>query len=793
MMRIDEATRDEATRPSCICCGPASVQQRCLPRYLTQKAGQDDTDGCTTNPIRVYCENKDCELPPQNFTCMMEFLRIIRASKSVPKMLYESDLFLKHAIPLYQLYRSGTTPSSDIYIPHCIGCSLSAAIEDGTKVSLKNVPRPLPLPQPATIHAESTSDNVIPPTDLIEPDEYDEECDNNNYVNENVVIDGMSALDWQQSNNTVELADDDSTNYEEDSRIGNDASYEEEDSYADDSYADGCPDDAGGPILPAKRKRKDRESRKESVATAAKAMNNIQPANKGGDHMNYLKKYYKADLAPPHFRKLKRDAIDVARKARMTGDVLGDDLVGAIVMPEFGCILPSSAMNERLHVDIHGMAKSPHDGTPPSAHMVLTEENVKELRAYMKEKNLQLKFFESNDFEKVVVDDVEMPENPDLKRSWRVDRLKLDQIVKVKESAADNGRVRIPPEVLATYRFMSTMRVRKDADMVMVTGDYCLEEKTDEMQLHTRQKLLCLRIQSLVTSSISDEVVESLYTNLLPRSGRKSRDVTRTSGSNGKVNSQSHKNFLYVLHTNDSLLPNKGGACLIIPHNKYYIVVYRKHNPKEGKAAIAITTYAPPQPGGAFTVHGNAIDYFPILGEFAYVKMMATLVLKRLNEKLDSSGMPMVAAGPIEHEMLNVEYARNVFEITGGSYRAFCKAFMSVNSMSLVAHPVGQHYDYFNKGGESLENKILFVVPSIKYSLGRGGSFIGRQFVFALLDWKYESLTHRRFYVTHADDMGMGPVQPRNAQQLLTEYFTTQPNGEQWRRQFDMFRMSRNR
>ena len=141
-------------------------------------------------------------------------------------------------------------------------------------------------------------------------------------------------------------------------------SYEEE-----DSYADGFPDDADGPILPAKRKRKDHESRKESVATAAKAMNNIQPANKGGDHMNYLKKYYKADLSPPPFRKLKCDAINAARKAKMTGDVLGDDLVGAIVMPEFGCILPSNATNARLYVDIHGMAKSPHDGTPPSGHI----------------------------------------------------------------------------------------------------------------------------------------------------------------------------------------------------------------------------------------------------------------------------------------------------------------------------------------------------------------------------------------------------------------------------------------
>jgi hypothetical protein len=112
--------------------------------------------------------------------------------------------------------------------------------------------------------------------------------------------------------------------------------------------------------------------------------------------------------------------------------------------------------------------------------------------------------------------------------------------------------------------------------------------------------------------------------------------------------------------------------------------------------------------------------------------------------------------------------------------------------MTLVAHPVGQHFDHFHLGGESLENKILFVVPSIKNSLGRGGSFIGRQFVFALLDWQKKSLSARQFYVTHADDMGIGPVQSRNAQQLLNSFFSNHPNGDQWREQYNLFIQSQN-
>ena len=120
----------------------------------------------------------------------------------------------------------------------------------------------------------------------------------------------------------------------------------------------------------------------------------------------------------------------------------------------------------------------------------------------------------------------------------------------------------------------------------------------------------------------------------------------------------------------------------------------RKRNPKEGETTIAITTpYAPPQPGGAFSLHGNAVDYYPIIAEFAYVKMVATLLLRRMNEINVFSDKPIVAQGPIENEMMNIEYARRVFELTGGSYRAFCKAHMSVNSMTLVAHPVGQHFE----------------------------------------------------------------------------------------------------
>jgi len=218
------------------------------------------------------------------------------------------------------------------------------------------------------------------------------------------------------------------------------------------------------------------------------------------------------------------------------------------------------------------------------------------------------------------------------------------------------------------------------------------------------------------------------------------------------------------------------GACLIIPHKKFYYIFYTKHKPKEGKHPIGVTTYAPPKPGGSFVINGNALDAWPVLGDFAYVKMLVTLILHRLNEEFLSKNKTQVGWGPIAYELKNVDYARKFFSRTG-SFKAFVKAFMNVNSMSLVAYPVGLHHDHFNAGGESLENKITFVLKDCNGLMGRGGSLFNNQCVFALLDWQYEKRSARRFYVTHAEEMGLGAPLSQGAPKILQDYFTTNVNG----------------
>jgi hypothetical protein len=139
--------------------------------------------------------------------------------------------------------------------------------------------------------------------------------------------------------------------------------------------------------------------------------------------------------------------------------------------------------------------------------------------------------------------------------------------------------------------------------------------------------------------------------------------------------------------------------------------------------------------------------YFKIIGEFGYLKMVVTLLLQTMNEQcLDILEHP-VCKGPINSEMRNIDYARCAFQ-TNKSFASLCKAFILVNSMTLICWPVGQHNDHFSKNVESLENKILFVVPSENRNNGRGGSLIGSQFVFALLDWR-SKLVKKKDFMSH--------------------------------------------
>ena len=533
--------------------------------------------------------------------------------------------------------------------------------------------------------------------------------------------------------------------------------------------------------------------KKKNAIKQQQAIHKALPQDKSKDVMGHLSKYNTiSELKPMDVKKevrrqkkkkqfsvdkkiqeLKNNATNKKRKLQLEMNDIkaGCQLTGAFYIPSFKIIITSQTINTSLYMDLHGLAESKEDGTPSVPHMVLSDKDAKALQQHYNDNNIPIPYLDNDDFQIQLLDGIESPEDSSSTRSWSIATTVLKQSDKI--SDANSGRTQVPLQELMTARILSFNKSIQ-ADQVVIAGDFSLEDGE-----YNCTKLLINRVQSLLTKSMDDEAVEEMYHHLYYVAGRDGKEINRTSGTNGFTSPSTHLDLLSSLHNNPSLLPNKVGACWIIQHKKFYYILYSKHNPTSNEHPIACTTYAPPMPGGSLLLNGNALEKWPVLGEMAYGKMMATLTLKRLNEvRLSNKDLP-IATGPIKYELRNIEYARQAYELTNKSYMAFCKAFISVNSMSLIAWQVGEHNDHFNKKGESLENKVTFVVPSITDSIGRGGSLIENQFVFALLDWQYAARTARQYYVTHSVDMGLGPPRATGAQRHLDQYFTT-ADGADW-------------
>ena len=84
---------------------------------------------------------------------------------------------------------------------------------------------------------------------------------------------------------------------------------------------------------------------------------------------------------------------------------------------------------------------------------------------------------------------------------------------------------------------------------------------------------------------------------------------------------------------------------------------------------------------------GTILNYFNIIGEFGYLKMVVTLLLQTMNDQYLHIFDHPVCKSPIFLEIQNIEYARYAFQINK-SYTSLCKAFIAVNSMTLICWPV---------------------------------------------------------------------------------------------------------
>jgi hypothetical protein len=109
------------------------------------------------------------------------------------------------------------------------------------------------------------------------------------------------------------------------------------------------------------------------------------------------------------------------------------------------------------------------------------------------------------------------------------------------------------------------------------------------------------------------------------------------------------------------------------------------------------------------------LHMYPVLSEFAYLKMMAVEILWSLNSHWASGGSSPVCKGVLDCESKKINAARKTYQNSNipskeKLFFAFMESFNKLHTYSMVCHPVGMHNNHFMDGDESLENKILMSV-----------------------------------------------------------------------------------
>ena len=179
----------------------------------------------------------------------------------------------------------------------------------------------------------------------------------------------------------------------------------------------------------------------------------------------------------------------------------------------------------------------------------------------------------------------------------------------------------------------------------------------------------------------------------------------------------------------------------------YYISPYNERRP------AATCHYTPPRKGGSFKLHPKLFVKFPYLMEFAVSKIRATMILETLH---NHSALYEIATLSWQQEMEHINSSINLTRlITDHAMRhlAIISMYSSFNFYSVVGYNVGHHFDRFHKGMASLENKVVFRVPSFSRNCNPGedkcrggGNYVG-DFHYALLDWGSQNRERRQWAI----------------------------------------------
>ena len=226
--------------------------------------------------------------------------------------------------------------------------------------------------------------------------------------------------------------------------------------------------------------------------------------------------------------------------------------------------------------------------------------------------------------------------------------------------------------------------------------------------------------------------------------------------------------------------PRRSKAIKVIQKKTTYKLYYI--GVTESRRKVARCTYTPPRSGGSFTLSPSEFIDVPFYSDFAECKVFAALILKCIREK---DQMMFVATDAVNQELSHISLSSGV-----ASYLCNNKAssrlcaltlYNEFNRHSVVCYNVGYHFDRFDKGMASLENKVVFHVKDrvmdprtlhkFQNDTRGGGDHIG-QFHFALLDWGRCRRNRRQAAI----DVGIIQPNQRLTQAMINDFFRINPH-----------------
>lgn len=408
---------------------------------------------------------------------------------------------------------------------------------------------------------------------------------------------------------------------------------------------------------------------------------------------------------------------------------------GALFIICFNLAIQAGATNKHLYCDHHAFAKSA-DSSPSLFHGVFSRVSAANTFAIMTQQGVLPRSVIGRR-EIFHLKDVPSPEDSNTFRDFTIEVIHVEQHCTVSSVENLKGANEIDPHIMMEYQVLMNNDLSDKVDATAVLGHFTKENKI------LPPKLLLLRFTTMLSnshySSVDKEAMAiALYNLLRPIAGKSGYEVRRTSGTAGITSDKSDKNLLSVMDDLPSLSPRIPKGCVIIRNKFKYHILYRA---RRSPYTIKHVTYSPPQEGGQFKLPDQCLNLFPIVSEFSYLKMVAVLILQELNHVRCGQNSLPIAKYVIECELKKIQKARLVYRRSPADpdrkMYEFIASFNSQHTFSMVCYPVGAHHDFFKDNDESLENRILFCLPSTQGcdASGRGGSLEDGETVYALLDW----------------------------------------------------------